>query len=44
MATKDTERFLKDLMKFVGEHVRSNLNNFYTVAYQGYMEINNAYY
>lgn len=32
MATKDTERFLKDLMKFVGDHVRSNLNNFYTVV------------
>lgn len=32
MATKDTEKFLKDLIKFVGENVRSNLNNFYTVV------------
>jgi len=30
MATKDTEKFLKDLNKFVGKNLRTRLNQFYT--------------
>ena len=32
MATKDTEKFLERLNTYVGEHVRSKLNTFYTIV------------
>ena len=32
MATKDTEKFLERLNTYVGKHVRSKLNTFYTIV------------
>ena len=32
MATKNTEKFLEQLNTYVGEHVRSKLNTFYTIV------------